>query len=171
MDALAGRCGLRSVVVSLVLLSAGCGSASVDDRAALGQPAPPLGSHASLNTPDHAPISLADLRGRPIAVLFWTPACEASVAALPRYLDLPRRSGVGDVVAILHTDQESARRLDEALRQHHVRLPVSIGSDLGAAYGATSTPYMALIDREGNLAWRGPFAEFADDAAGDLLRP
>jgi cytochrome c biogenesis protein CcmG, thiol:disulfide interchange protein DsbE len=150
--AAAGAAVLAVVVAGAVLaLRPGGGGAG----AASGRPAPPLPARAL----DGAPVTLADLRGRPVLVNFWAAWCGPCKREAPELRALAARTrGRARVVGVDWTDDSSAAR--SFARAHGWRYPLLSDPDgrTGDSWGITGLPTSFALDAHGRIVatLRGP---------------
>jgi cytochrome c biogenesis protein CcmG, thiol:disulfide interchange protein DsbE len=153
------RLGVRHLVVAAVLpvilllllgamlLVRGSGSPTE-----IGKVAPDF----SLTTLDGEPISLADLRGRPVIVNFWASWCVPCLEEFPLLAEAHERhadEGLA-VVGVVYQDTSLAART--FLERHGAAWPSAADPDGRAAdaYGILAPPETFLIDRDGRIAAR-----------------
>jgi peroxiredoxin len=114
---------------------------------------------------DGRSVSLEQLKGRPVALVFFSPQCNYCLQMLPHLTGLPAEGRAGGPLPIVITrgDLEENRRL---AREHRIRCTVLFDEkgEVAAAYGAPGTPMGYLIDEQGRIA-----SELAA-GAGKLLR-
>lgn len=118
------------------------------------------GLHPWLNTPDERPLATAGLRGRVLAVHFWTYVCGNCVRTLPhvRALDCAYRSEGLTVVGVhtpeLHEDR-NPRAVADAVRRLRVQYAVAMDNDLVAwnAWRVTCWPSLFLVDATGRVRY------------------
>jgi hypothetical protein len=149
-------------------------------HAEIGQAAPDF----TLPDLDGHPVHLADFRGKIVVLEWFNPGCPfvrkahtkgSLVGTAKRYIDqgvvwlavnsaAPGKEGYG---IGKNADGKKAYGMD-----YPVLLDES--GDVGRAYGATNTPHMFVIDRGGNLVYRGaidnsPDAEGESPTGGKLV--
>ncbi|MBS1854735.1 MAG: TlpA family protein disulfide reductase [Acidobacteria bacterium] len=135
-----------------------------------GKPAPTLDiAHWVGPTP---PPSLAALRGRPVLLFFWAHWCSDCKAEVPVIADL-RRAFAAQKLAVLgptrlygyvqggeEAPPEAEQRYIEQVRERFYAalsdIPAPLSAANFAAYGASSTPTLVLIDRAGVVRWYHP---------------
>jgi thiol-disulfide isomerase/thioredoxin len=127
-----------------------------------GKTAPPLTARQYLGP---APRPLAELKGRPVLLFFWAhwcPDCKMQAPALDRIEETYRDRGL---VVMAPTQRygyikrgTAAAPADEDAHIEKIRLetygvidnmPVTISQEDFAGYGASTTPTLVLIDRDG----------------------
>jgi len=128
------------------------------------RPAPEWSTEAWFNT--DRPLSLADLRGRVVALYAFQMLCPGCVStALPQAQRVAETFAPEQVAVVgLHTVFEhhaanSPAALQAFLHEYRIRFPVGVdqpGPDGGipvtmAAYAMQGTPTLILIDREGRV--------------------
>jgi methylamine dehydrogenase accessory protein MauD len=133
-------------------MAAGSGS-----RNGAAAPAPPAGPQIgdpapALTLPDLSgqTIDLADFRGRPTLVLFWSPRCGFCNQMLDDLKDWEAHPPEG-APQLLVVSTGSV----EEIRAQGLRSPVVLDQGLavgGEAYGAYGTPMAVLVDAEGRIA-------------------
>lgn len=121
--------------------------------AAARKPAPIL----SLTSYDGKPVALGTPSARPTFVYFVKEGCPCSFDAEPLFKDLSRHLGGNvDFVAVIDADAKGAKKWSTEML-----VPYPLVSDPKAhamrAFGAVSSVYSALLDREGRIVkmWPG----------------
>ncbi len=114
-----------------------------------------LAPDVTIETLDGKPVSLTDLRGRPVLVTFWATTCPSCVKEIPHLAELHQELGPAGLavlgVAMAYDPPEQVRELVERRS-----LPYTIGRDndgrVAQAFGNVSvTPTSFLIDPEGRI--------------------
>ncbi len=126
------------------------GSAACEqDRIERGSPAPEVAGE----TLDGAPLSLADLRGRPVIVNFWGPSCIPCRDEFPLFkAKLAEHAAEGlTIVGVLMDDPADAAR--DFVREFGATWPTVIDPDesIARAYQVAARPQSYFIDRGGIL--------------------
>jgi hypothetical protein len=100
------------------------------------------------------PPTLAGLRGRPLALVFWDARCEDSLALLPRLEALRRESGEAfGVLAIeLSGDIALVRKLTAGLPWQHAFDAERGYGTLQRRLGVDTLPHLALVASDGTLS-------------------
>lgn len=148
------------------------------DIAALGKPAPDF---TATNVLDGKEVTLSSLRGQPI-VLEWNNFGCPFVKAHYKNSDMQnlQKATVADGVVWLTINSSAAGQQgyladlhtakDEAMA-HHVHSSAYLldhDGSIGRAYGATTTPHMFVIDKDGLLAYSGAINDKASANAADI---
>ena len=121
-----------------------------------------------------APLSLAELRGKVVALHFFTFGCINCIHNQPAYKDWHERFSAQDVVLFgIHTPEgESDRKLEnirKAIQEQGIKYPVAVDNqkDNWTAWANHTWPAVYLIDKEGyvrywwygELNWQGAQGE------------
>jgi cytochrome c biogenesis protein CcmG, thiol:disulfide interchange protein DsbE len=119
------------------------------DVAQVGRPAPAL----SLRDLGGREVTLAELRGRAVALNFWATWCQPCKEELPALAEAWREAR-GTCVTYVGVTEETSR--DDAaaeVARHGVLYPVVLDADgeVARAYGVTVLPRTVLIDAEGTV--------------------
>jgi cytochrome c biogenesis protein CcmG/thiol:disulfide interchange protein DsbE len=105
---------------------------------------------------DGNPISLADLRGRPVVVNFWASWCGPCVEEFPLLRDaVARHAGSGlAVIGVVYADRSEAAR--GFLERNGATWPAAMdpGDRVAAAYGVIGPPETFFIGRDGTIVAR-----------------
>jgi thiol-disulfide isomerase/thioredoxin/protocatechuate 3,4-dioxygenase beta subunit len=146
-----------------------------DLDALIGQAAPPLQAVAWLNS---KPRTLDALRGKVVLIDFWGIGCGPCVAALPgvqRAAD--EFTPKGAVVIGLHGSGVTPKQLREFAQGKKLTYPMAIDADdAGLSFGKTfrqygiqGIPTVAIVDREGKVAYLGHSLAEAVGRMGAIL--
>jgi thiol-disulfide isomerase/thioredoxin len=146
---------MRFLAIAILALSVSCclPQASAVEPA-IGSLAPEFGGTTFFNVPKGVKVTLADLRGRVVLIDFWATWCGPCVAAIPHVKELYQKFQDKGLVVIGHTDGSSTN-LEQFIKDKQIPYVISLGSDLGKAYGVTGIPHVFLIDVDGKIAWQG----------------
>ena len=129
-------------------LSGGKNHISADQN---GEQAPAAAPEFTVTDTDGNPVSLQDLRGKPVILNFWASWCGYCVKEMPHFEDVYRQ--YGDRIHILMVNvQESSETANAFIEKAAYTFPVYLDSSgsAAAAYGATGLPATFFIDAEGN---------------------
>ena len=135
------------VIAAATLLAIGLALRAPGGR----HPAPPL----PRNVLSGKPVTVADLRGRAVAITFvasWCGPCHAEAAALESFAASP--AGNGRLVAIDYADYGNVRR--ELIARYHWTFPV-LGDQSGTtgdAYGVPHLPATVIVNATGDIVAR-----------------
>jgi peroxiredoxin len=150
---------LASVVVAICLITA-----AFAKREHPQLPSPAIGSKApdfSLKDQDGKDVKLADYAGK-IVVLEWVnPGCPFVQRhyKLNTMSTLANKYKAKDVVwlAINSTNYSTADENKNWRTQHNLEYPILLDfpGTVGKAYGASNTPHMYIINKDGTLAYKG----------------
>lgn len=156
---------MRALLVASSLLAA---SASATD---LG-PAPDF----ALPDLEGKVVRLSDLRGRVVVLEWFNPGCPFVAASHTKgsLVDLAARTSKDGVVwlavnsAAPGKQGHGAGTNRAAAREWRMGHPVLLDEDgtVGHAYGATNTPHMFVVDRDGRLVYRGAIDNSPDGERG-----
>ncbi len=120
---------------------------------------------------DGSPVSLADLSGRPIWVIFWKTACEPCEAEASD-VAAAYAAHSADGLAVIGIDVwDSAAVVRDYAAGHRLEIPVAVaqGSAATDAYGVWGAPTHYFIDRAGIIRDRY-FGPMARDLIEESLR-
>jgi peroxiredoxin len=156
-----------AMVSGVLWLAAGCAATAADPEArpetrvieasapfaAVGQPAPDF-ELAWLN--HEGPGTLAELRGRVVLLEFWRSTCGPCMRAVEHLNELHEayaEAGLA-VVGVSNEDEQVVRRTIDRAKMVYPVAHLS-GEAVDDAYRIRAVPQSFLIDRSGQLVWRG----------------
>lgn len=139
-----------------LLLSVLCAGVLTAAQPAVGSPAPEFGGKQFFNLPAtmSSPVTLASLRGRVVVIDFWATWCGPCVATIPHLIDLHKKYADQGLVIVGHTDGSSTN-LEAFIKAKNIPYLISVGPDIGGAYGVSGIPQVFVIDPDGKVAWAG----------------
>lgn len=131
---------------------------------------PQVGPAQWLNSP---PLRLAELRGKPVLVEFWSIGCQNSRKTLPWLASVRREFGEDLQVIGVHTPEFARERSPQAvrrkLRDFEIDHPVLLDNQFRYwnAMGNRHWPALYLIDDQGRIqgAWAGAVTDGSPRAA------
>jgi cytochrome c biogenesis protein CcdA/thiol-disulfide isomerase/thioredoxin len=113
-----------------------------------------------INTPDGAPLSLAELRGKVVLVDFWTYSCINCLRTLPHVNAWDRAYRKDGLVIVgVHSPEFAFERVPDNVRSAVKRLgigyPVALDNDFATwhAYSNNYWPAKYLIDKQGRVRY------------------
>ena len=115
-----------------------------------GKPgAPPI----DLLTPEGAPYSLQQLRGKVVLVNFWATWCEPCIAEMPALQRLHDQLAAEGFAVLAVNYQEGPARINSFIQKLKLTLPVVRDTDgsVARSWGARVFPANYLVDRGGNI--------------------
>lgn len=141
----------------LAFLAAGCRSPSASAPSSSGTPptgTPPTGAAPdfSLVSLDGEAYSLADLKGKPIVLNFWSSGCPHCATVAPYLQDFQTQYGEQGLVVLGVAGLDSETALRAKASSLKVTYPIAISPDTGRAYNVSPVPMTYFIDREGSIA-------------------
>ena len=140
------------VILTLVLLFAGCSAGSERLVAQVGEPAPDF----ELQNLDGETVSLSELQGKPVLINFWATWCDYCVDEIPYIQEIyEERSNKGLEVLAINTG-ESSSKVRGFLESHGFSFPMLLDADLLVAlrydvvrYNKLYIPTTFFIDKDG----------------------
>ena len=139
----------------------------------IGQPAPPISAAEWLSA--SGKTAAPELAGKVVLIDFWGIGCGPCVGELPEVQALAKEfAGKEFVLVGLHYSGHDVADVIEFAKQRGLTYPLAIDQPapdspgFGAtfkAYGVRGIPNCAVLDRAGNVAFIGRFAEAARKAA------
>jgi peroxiredoxin len=128
----------------------------------VGNPAPDF----QLPKMDGAPISLADLRGKPAVIVFWNswcPVCKKEALRINALANAYEGKGVS-VLGI--NIKDSFARAEGGVKEFGIKYAVARDADasVARAYKVRGTPTIVILDRQGIVRY------FANELPGDYAR-
>jgi peroxiredoxin len=115
-----------------------------------GKPAAPP---VELLTPDGAPFSLKQLRGKVVLVNFWATWCEPCITEMPALQRLRHELAASGFEVLAVNYQEGPARISGFVEKMKLTLPVVRDTDgsVARSWGAREFPASYLVDRDGNI--------------------
>lgn len=115
-----------------------------------GKPAAPP---VELLTPEGAPFSLKQLRGKVVLVNFWATWCEPCITEMPVLQRLRNELAASGFEVLAVNYQEGPARIGGFVEKMKLTLPVVRDTDgsVARSWGARVFPASYLVDRDGNI--------------------
>ena len=137
---------LTAILVILIVLGS-ITTACQSEAPQLGKPAPDF----QLNTLDGQPISLSDLKGKPVLINFWQircPPCRMEMPYLQQIYD--ERQAKGLVLLAINIGERPSQ-VAEFMQGQGLSFPVLLDSqgEIAEKYGIRGIPTTFFIDRDG----------------------
>ena len=117
-------------------------------------------------------LSLADFRGKPVVLNFWTTSCQPCVEELPALEKLWQTYNQGDVVVLAINQGESAEKVNSFLAEHPVSFPVLLDKNqkVSKVYRVRGIPQSYFISEEGAVQHKlQGFIQIGDTSAEESL--
>ena len=115
--------------------------------AAVGRTAPDF----TLTPFEGKAISLSSLKGKPVAVMFWTSTCHFCAQEAPD-LDALYRQYKGQGLEVLGVGLDDPEALLQKAQQLKLTFPVGYNAQAGQQYAISGVPHTFFIDRQGRIA-------------------
>jgi len=154
-----------------IFLSILCMGMLAAGEPAIGAQAPEFGGIKFYNVPptQSTPVTLASLRGRVVVVDFWATWCGPCVASIPHLIELHEKYADQGLVIVGHTDGSSTN-LEGFIKAKNIPYIISVGADIGDAYGVMGIPHVFVIDPDGKIAWHGHPASMQESVITAALK-
>jgi len=152
----------ENVETQTAAVGIGIGGASGSAGAQAGFPAPDF----QLMKIDGAPVSLADMRGQPVVIVFWSAWCSSCKEEAPRINALAAEYGGKGVRVLGINIKDSLARTESGVRDFGIKYSVARDPDasVARAYQVTGTPTIVFLDRKGVVRY------FANELPNDYAR-
>lgn len=138
---------LAAGLITLVLLAVGCGQVRTPRAATEPRTAPDF----SLTAFDGAAYSLAELKGTPIVLNFWSAGCPACTTALPHLEALYQKHKSDGLLVLGVAGFDSEQALKEKAKSLGLTYPIAISPEAGRAYRVHAVPVTFYINRESEI--------------------
>ncbi len=100
--------------------------------------------------PDGQELNLADFKGKPLLINFFSTDCPSCRSELPHLAEISEEAG--DRLEVLVISNDAPTTLLAYLRQESIALPVAFDpGPAHRAYAVDTIPYVVVIDKEGNI--------------------
>jgi thiol-disulfide isomerase/thioredoxin len=138
-------------------------------EAKVGDVAPEFGGKKFFNAPAQSSPTLSSLKGRVVMLDFWATWCGPCVASIPHVIELHEKYHKKGLVVIAHTDN-SSQNLEAFIKEKKIPYIISVGDNIGDAYGVDGIPAVFLVDPDGKIAWSGHPARLEEATIEALLK-
>lgn len=152
--AVGARMAVLAGVVAALLLSAAA-RADLD----VGTYAPDFEAKDWLNTDE--PISLIDLRGMVVVVVFWVSWFEGGEFILPELSIVNSREVRQRGYYVIGLTDSDKTKVEKLVKEKRIFFPIGAGSKSMEEYKITKYPSLVIIDPLGKISWSG--AAFGKD--------
>ena len=160
---LQSRCPLSPLPCTLLFLALGCDAAR-GGPLAVGRPAP---AYEAVALEGAKPVSLKEMRGRPVLLNVWATWCHPCREEIPALQKLQEaRPGVA-VVGVSIDDPGQEEEIRTFLRGFGARYAVWLDPEqrVSSTFATVGVPTTFLIGRDGTLLWKHVGPVRADDPA------
>ncbi len=157
--------------INTLFLSLVCVGMLAAGEPAVGAQAPEFGGTKFFNVPSalSTPATLSSLSGRVVVLDFWATWCGPCVASIPHLIELHDKYAAQGLVIVGHTDATSTN-IEEFITAKKIPYIISIGPDIGNAYGVSGIPHVYVIDADGKVAWHGHPSEMQESVITAALK-
>lgn len=158
---------LISLLVAVAVAGAACSAGNSKSPTATGSANAESG-RIGANVGDSAPdfklakmdgseVALADLRGKPSVLVFWTAWCPVCKEEAPHINALAEQYGPRGVHVIGINIKDSMARTQGGIKDFGIRYAVARDADAGVArsYNVTGTPTIVFLDHNGIVQYFG----------------
>src|SRR5712691_3651156 len=164
---------LLVIILTISALLAGCSrvrnqgsepvrttSGRTDAGSSVAQTGMTIGNLApdfQLSKMDGSQVSLADLRGRPAVLVFWTAWCPVCKEEAPHFNQLAAQYEPRGVRVLGINIQDSPARTAAGIKEFGIRYPVARDPDASVTrrYHVTGTPTVVFLDSQGIVRYFG----------------
>jgi peroxiredoxin len=132
------------IILTLAILIAGCAG---NQNPRIGKPAPEF----QLPTLDGQPVSLSDLKGKPVLINFWASWCRPCCEEMPYLQQIyDEWQGKGLVLLAINIG-ETPSQVAEFMQSQGLSLPVLLDTEgkVAEQYGIRGIPTSFFIDKDG----------------------
>lgn len=118
---------------------------------AQGTKAGNLAPNFQLNNLEGQPVSLGDLRGKPVILNFWATRCPPCVSEMPYLQEIYNEWSETELALLAVNIGESSTKIKEFTQSHSLSLPVLLDTkqDVARKYNIRYIPTTFFIDKEG----------------------
>jgi len=160
---------MRRFLIALTALIMGCGAAYAASEPAVGSSAPEFGGTMFFNAPKSDKVTMTSLKGKVVLIDFWATWCGPCVASIPHLIELHEKYHDKGLIIIGHTDG-SSQDLENFIKQKKIPYIISVGPNIGDAYGVSGLPTVYIIDPEGKVSWTGHPGSMPESAITEPLK-
>jgi len=134
------------IILTLGMLLAGCAGGSKENPW-IGKPAPDF----QLSTLNGQPVSLSDLRGKPVLVNFWATWCLPCRGEMPYIQQIYDEWQAKGLVLLAINIGESPSQVAKFMQSQGLSLPVLLDGkgNIAVMYNVRAIPTTFFIDRDG----------------------
>ncbi len=123
----------------------------------------------SLTTLDGKKISLSDLKGKPVMVVFWASWCHYCAQEAPSIEALYQQYHPKGL-EVLGVGTDDAASLAKKANELKLTYPIGSNPDAGKAYGVTSIPHVFVIAKDGAISASLLGARPKDELEGEIKK-
>ncbi len=135
------------LVLTLVLLLAGCSAGGASSGPRVAKPAPDF----QLQSLDGQVVSLSDLQGEPVLINFWATWCPSCRGQMPYLEQIYQEWSDRGLVLLAVNIGESPSQVRNFMQRYNLSLPVLLDTTQAVAqkYNITGIPTTFFIDKNG----------------------
>lgn len=151
---------VSAIVMAYSLTNRGSEAAAADAATSASGIGTSIGDTApdfQLERVDGAPVTLADLRGQPTVIVFWTAWCPVCREEAPHINELAAQFEPRGVRVLGINIKDSQARTEAGIKDFGIRYPVLRDADATTArrYKVTGTPTIVFLDKQGVVRYIG----------------
>jgi len=138
-------------VILVITLATGLVIVSCSSNSTQGAKVGDLAPDFQFYNPEGKPVSLSDLRGKPVMLNFWATWCGPCVSEMPYIQQVYEEWSAKGLMLLAINIGGTPSQVEEFLRNHNLSLPVLLDTKqvIARKYGIWAIPTTFFIDKDG----------------------